>query len=103
MEMNIGDDRHFYLAHDVLERQRRILVGARDAHDIRTGAFQRLDLLDRRLDVARDRVRHRLHGDRRIAADRHIADINLAASTAVNITIRANAHLILAGFFFLAL
>jgi hypothetical protein len=51
VEMDVGDDRHLHLPHDVFQRQRRFLVGARDAHDIRAGALQGLHLLDRRLDV----------------------------------------------------
>ena len=58
MEMNVGDDRHLDLPHDVFQGQRRFLIGAGDAHDVGAGPIQRLDLLDRSLDVMRDRVRH---------------------------------------------
>ena len=56
------------------------------------GLFERPHLRDRRLDVARHRVGHRLHGDRRVAADRHLADMDLAALTAVDVAIGPDAH-----------
>ena len=58
VKMDIGDDRHLDLPHDVFQGQRRFLIGAGDAHDVGAGPLQRLDLLDRCLDVMRDRVRH---------------------------------------------
>ena len=42
-----------------------------DAHQLRARARQRRDLARRRFDVGRVGVGHRLHGDRRAAADRH--------------------------------
>ena len=45
VEMDVGDDRHRHLPHDVLQRQRRFLVGAGDADDVGAGLFERPDLL----------------------------------------------------------
>ncbi len=99
MEVNIGDDRHLDLADDVLERQCRFLVRARDAHDIGAGLLKALDLLDRRLDVMGQRIGHRLHRDRRVAADRHLADMDLPTLATVNVPIRPDAHKLLANCF----
>ena len=79
-------------AHDRFQRQRRFLVRAGDAHDVGARRLQRLDLADGRLDVGRQRVRHRLHGDRRVAADLHVADADLAALAAGDVAIGADAH-----------
>ena len=92
VEMDVGDDRHLDLAHDVLQRQCRFLVGTGHPDDIGASPLQRLHLLDGGLDVAGDRVGHRLHGDRRIAADRHLADVNFAALTAVDVAVGPDAH-----------
>jgi hypothetical protein len=48
----------------------------RDAYDLGAGARQRSDLPDRRVDIGSVGVSHRLHDDRRAAANRHIADVN---------------------------
>ncbi len=46
----------------------------RDAHDLGAGAGERRDLRDRRIDIGRVRVGHRLDDDRSAAADHHGAD-----------------------------
>ena len=92
MEMDVGDDRDLDLLDDVLQRRGRFLVGARDAHDVDAGLFGAADLRDRRLDVGGQRVGHRLHADRGVAADRHIADHDLTALTPVNVSVGPNAH-----------
>ena len=48
-----------------------------DAHQFRAGARQRRDLRDRALDIGGVGVGHRLHHDRRAAADGDIADHDL--------------------------
>ena len=92
VEMDVGDDRDLRLAHDVLERAGGFLVGAGDADDVRPGALQRLDLLDRRLRILRQGVGHRLHGDRRVATNGHVSDPDLAALAAMDVPVRPNAH-----------
>ena len=47
-----------------------------DAHDLRAGAMQRRDLRDRLVDIGGVGVGHRLHDDRRAAADDHAADVD---------------------------
>ena len=73
-----------------------VLVGAGDAHDVGAGLLEALDLGDRRLDVVGQRVGHRLHGDRRIAADGDLADEDLPTLATVNVPIGPDAHKLLA-------
>ncbi len=49
-----------------------------DADELRAGLGELAHLRDRGLDVGGVGVRHRLHDDRRAAADRHAADVDLA-------------------------
>src|SRR2546430_16888139 len=51
--------------------------GHRAADDVAPGRLQRPDLEQRRLDVARVGLRHRLHGEGRVAADLHVAQPDL--------------------------
>src|ERR1700732_1369768 len=92
VEMNIGDDRHRHLPDDFLQCQRGLLVGAGDPDNIRARLFESPDLGDRGLDIAGHGVGHRLHADRRIPADRHLADINFTALTALDVAIGPDAH-----------
>jgi hypothetical protein len=71
VEVDVGHERHHRRLGDRLERRRRFGVGAGDAHDVRAGFFQQADLADGGVGVSRQGVGHRLHGDRRIAADLH--------------------------------
>ncbi len=57
-----------------------LVAGA--AHDVGTGSGQRVDLLQRALDVGGLGDRHRLHRDRGVAADLHVADTDLAGGLA---------------------
>ena len=75
--MDVGDDRHRRARHDLGEPFGRLDLVARAPHDVGTGGGQRVDLLERALDVGRLGDRHRLDGDRRIAADLHVADRDL--------------------------
>ena len=85
VEVDIGDDRHARGTHDLFQCVGRLTVGTGDADNIDAGLFAAADLIDRRLSVRCWRVGHRLHRDRRIAADRHIADHDLARLTPDNI------------------
>src|SRR3546814_5358462 len=62
-------------------------VGARDLHGAHLG--------DGALDIGGARVGHGLHGNRRIAAHRHLADVDLARPAPDNVAIGANAHALL--------
>ena len=55
----------------------RLLAIDGDAHHFRSGARQRRDLRDRAVDIGGVGVGHRLHDDRRTAADGDIADHDL--------------------------
>jgi hypothetical protein len=92
MEVDVGDDRHRHLSDDLLQSQCGLLVGAGNSNDVRTGSLERPDLRDRRRYVTRFGVGHRLHRDWCIAADRYLADMDLAALTAVDVAIGPDAH-----------
>ena len=64
MEMDVRDDRHIDLVHNVLERQCAFLIGARHADDIDTSQLGSPDLRHRAGHVGGQRVGHRLHADR---------------------------------------
>ena len=59
---------------DMRDRGGGLVAIDRDAHDFRAGAGERRDLRDRRIDIRRVRIGHRLDDDRSAAADRHGAD-----------------------------
>ncbi len=59
---------------DVRHGRRGLVAVDGDAHDLRAGAGQRRDLRDRRVDIGRVGVGHRLDDDRRAAADDDAAD-----------------------------
>ena len=69
IEMDVGDDRHGRARDDVRQAGRvaRILTG--HAHDLAARHRQPVDLLERLVVVGGVGRRHRLHGDRVIAAD----------------------------------
>ena len=92
VEMDVGDDRDVRRAHDLLEARGRGLVRAGDPDDVGARLLAAADLVDRRLHVRGRRVGHGLDGDRRVAADRHVADHDLAGLTARDIAPRANGH-----------
>ena len=78
VEVDVGDHRDRRLAHDRLQRLDVLLARHRDADDVGAGLGDAMDLVHRRLQVGGLGLRHRLHGDRRTAADRHGADVDLA-------------------------
>ena len=79
--MEVADDRHVH-AHlrqpllDVRHGGGGLVAVDRDAHDFGAGAGQRRHLARGALDVGRVGVGHRLHDDRRVAADGDAADID---------------------------
>jgi hypothetical protein len=79
--MEVADQRHSDAelpksVADLRHRGRRFVAIDRDAHDLRAGMRQRGDLARGRLDVGRVGIGHRLHDDRRAAADRDATDLN---------------------------
>ena len=59
------------------------VFGTAHADDLAAGRGERGDLRRRRLDVVRLRQRHRLDDDRRAAADRDAADLDLTLAEAI--------------------
>src|SRR5690606_20426111 len=77
--MDVGDDRHARRAHDLAQRSGALDVRARDADDVGPGILAAPDLVDRGPRIGRERVGHRLHGDRGVTADGNAPDHDLAA------------------------
>ena len=79
--VEVADDRHVH-AHleqpllDVRHGGRRLVAVDGDAHDLGARARERRHLPRGRLDVGGVGIGHRLHDDRRVAADGHAADID---------------------------
>ena len=67
---------------DLRHRGRGLVPVDRDAHDLGAGAGERRDLRHRRIDIRRVGVGHRLHDDRRAAADRHGPDADAGRAVA---------------------
>ena len=79
--VEVADERHrdAHLAEAILDVRhggRRLVAVDRDAHQFGAGARQRRHLARGRLDVGRVGIGHRLHDDRRRAADRDAADVD---------------------------
>ena len=83
VKVDVRDERHRDLAQDVAEVLRGLHVGHGETHDVATRCLQGADLGDGRFGVRRLRIRHRLHGDGRPAADGDLADVDLARRTAL--------------------
>ena len=92
VEMDIGHDGHLHRLHDGRQGRGRFLVGAGDAHDIGAGRLQLANLRDRRRGIGRQGVRHRLHRDGRIAADGHLAYVDLPALAPVDVAVGTDTH-----------
>ena len=88
--MDIGHDRHGHFAHDFFQRLRAFHIRYRHPHNISARISSSLNLRDGRFDIGGQRVRHRLHSDRRIPPDRHISHHDLAGFPTVNVAPRAN-------------
>jgi hypothetical protein len=90
VEMDVGHDGHGAFADDLLQGLRRCLIWHRDAHDVGARLGAGLNLRNRRLHVGRQRVRHGLHGDRRVAPHGHRAHVDLAGLAPVDVAPRAD-------------
>ena len=80
--MDIGDTRSFHLANDLAEVLCRRHIWHSEAYDITACRREFADLLNGRLRIRRLRITHGLHGDRRIAPDGDVSDVNLPRATA---------------------
>jgi len=77
VEVDVGDNRQRRAAHDLGQGLGVGKTGHGAADDLAAGRGERLDLSDRRGDVAGAGSRHRLHGDGGAAADLHAPDRDL--------------------------
>src|SRR5206468_3338385 len=73
VEVDVRHERDADLPLDLAELLGGLADGHRTPDDVAAGRLERPDLEQRRLDVARVGLRHRLHGERRVAADFDIA------------------------------
>ena len=83
VEMDVRHDRNRAFGDNVFQRMGRGFVRGRDAHDVCTGLGNGLDLRDGRAHIGRVGIGHGLHSDRRIAANRHRPDHDLAGLSAL--------------------
>ena len=88
MKMDIRDQRHADLAHDVVHGLGALGVRDGHAHNICAGLFKAADLRNCRGDIRRQGVGHGLHSDWRVAAHWDIADHDLSAFTALYVAPR---------------
>ena len=78
LEVDVGDHRDLRLAwRSSGSASASSCDGHRDPDDVAAGRGELGDLLQRRVDVGGQRRGHRLHRDRRVAADRDRADLDL--------------------------
>ena len=77
VEVNVGDQRHRRLPHDLGQRVRRLLVRHGDAHDFAAELRELVDLRTVDFDVRRVGAGHRLHDDRGVAADLYVTYLDL--------------------------
>jgi len=77
VEVDVGDHRDRRFLDDRLQRLGVLLARHRAAHQVSPRVGDLADLLHRRRQVGGLGLGHRLHGDGRAAADRHVADPDL--------------------------
>ena len=75
LEMDVGDERHRRMRHDIRQRRRRLAVRNGDADDLAADVGQFLDLGEGRLRVAGIGGGHRLHADRVFATEGDVTDV----------------------------
>jgi hypothetical protein len=76
IEMDIGNQRDRAIGTDGAKSRSRNLIGDGAANDFTTGFDQIGNLPQRRNNVTRIGVTHRLHGDRGAATDRDVANLD---------------------------
>ena len=79
VKMDIGNDRHRACRTNIAQSAGAVLVGAGYANDIGARLRRGIDLRQRAGNIGRQRVGHRLHRNRRVAADRNRSDHDLSA------------------------
>jgi hypothetical protein len=79
--VDVGDDRHGRARHDLRQPLGRLGFVAGATDDVAARRGQRVDLLERALDVGRLGDRHRLDADGRVTTDRHRTDHDLAGGS----------------------
>ena len=89
MEVDVRDDGHIGRTDNLFQRRCALNIGARYADDINTSIFAAADLVDGCACVTGQRVGHRLHRNRGIAANGDFTDHDLAGLTARDIAPRA--------------
>ena len=85
MEMDVGNDGNIGRADNLFQCGSALHIGARNADNIDACILAAADLVYRRHGITGQRVGHRLHRNRRIAANGDIADHDLAGRAARNI------------------
>ena len=83
IEVNVRHHRDTGSGANFLEGLGRLHAGHGDPDQIGTRRGDGMDLCDRCLDVAGFSVGHALHGDRGIAANRHVPHLNLSTYAAL--------------------
>jgi hypothetical protein len=81
VKVNVRDDRHRRTRHDLGQPFGGGAVVARAAHDVGTVGRQRVDLLQRALNVGRLGRGHGLHGDGIVTPDLHGSNADLTSLT----------------------
>ena len=84
VEVDVRDDRDIRRLGDLVEIRGRFLGRTGHANDVGAHVLAAADLVDRRPHVFGGRIGHGLHGNRRIAPDRDIADHDLAGLAALD-------------------
>ena len=77
LEVDVGDHRDLRVLRDLRQRVGVVLARAGDPDDVAAGRGQLGDLLEGGVDVRGQGGGHRLHRDRRLAADPDLADLDL--------------------------
>src|SRR4029079_3442708 len=86
VEVDVGNDRHARLTHDLLQRRGHVPGRARYADDVGAGILAAPNLIDRRLGILGRRVGHGLDADRRVSAHGYGADHDLPRLAPLDVT-----------------
>jgi hypothetical protein len=86
--MDVGDHRQPALRANLLQGLRCRLIGHSTTHDFTTGLSQCLNLYAGSGNIAGIGIAHRLHRDRSVTANRHIANLDFACPTSQMATLK---------------